>query len=384
MDSESQAEDALRDWAAAQKITAKTVDLLVKEGFNSMEALILLDREDLLQTKIPRGQQKLLLKALLPLQTTETPIGTGPVDGDVTATAATTCVDESGARDERARQTREADDLYTRLMADHLRAMQAGTAAPTATSCNANGPGVVDAAMREGLVEGRFSATPGGLGLGTLPGAWQDPQVHLLTAASGRSSSSYHDIVDFACKDTVEEEVVAGTHEGRQIVFKSGVKPKLDSLTLSQWSIANLAILYKLLGEGKLGEQGMVDYLSYTTKIYQLTQRYENVSVYFYDREYRKMQACHKFRWGTDVPHLHTMQLTPRAPRNNGRPPPAKQTQRSGPVTADGRPICKLFNTHRGCGFTDCKFVHACSYRGCGQTHSSTTHSQGQTYAYPR
>ena len=155
----------------------------------------------------------------------------------------------------------------------------------------------------------------------------------------------------------MEEEVVAGTHEGRQIIIKSGAKPKLDSLTLSQWSIANLAILYMLLGEGKLDEQGMVDYLSYTTNIYQLIQRYENISVYFYDREYRKMQACRKFPWGTDVPHLQTMQLTPRASRNNGRPsPPVKQTLRAGLVTTDGRPIFKLYNTHRGCGFTDCKF----------------------------
>ena len=149
----------------------------------------------------------------------------------------------------------------------------------------------------------------------------------------------------------VEEEDVAGTHEGWQIIIKSGAKPKFESLTISQWSIANIAILYKLLSEGKLDEQGMVDYLSYTTKIYQLTQRYENVSVYFCDREYRKMQACHKCRWGTDVPHWQTMQLTPRASRNNGRPtPPGKQTLRAGPVTTDGKPICKLYNTHRGCG----------------------------------
>ena len=75
--------------------------------------------------------------------------------------------------------------------------------------------------------------------------------------------------------------------------------------------------MYRLLGEGKLGDEGVIDYLSYSTKIYQLTQKYENVSVYFYDREYRKRQASHNFRWGTDIPHLHTMQLTPRAPRNN-------------------------------------------------------------------
>ena len=381
---ESQAEEALREWAGSEKITTKTVDLLIKEGFSSMEALILVDREDLLQTKIPRGQQKLLLKALLPMQPAATP--RTPTDEETMAAAATTCADDSGlprAQDEGVRP-REAGDPYTRLMAEHLRSMQSGPA--TATGGIGTGPSVDDLhRIQADGGSGRFPATPGTGLVGTLPGTWLDPQVHLLSAASGRSTSSYHDIIDFACKDMVEEEVVAGTHEGRQIIIKSGAKPKLDSLTLSQWSIANLAILYKLLGEGKLDGQGMVDYLSYTTKMYQLTQRYENVSVYFYDREYRKMQACHKFRWGTDVPHLQTMQLTPRASRNNGRPPPpGKQTLRAGPVTPDGRPICKLYNTHRGCGFTDSKFVHACSYRGCGQTHSSTTHSQGQSYGYPR
>ena len=129
-------------------------------------------------------------------------------------------------------------------------------------------------------------------------------------------------------------------------MVKSGVKPKIETITLSQWSIANLVILYKLLGEGKLLDQGVIDYLSYTTKVYQLTQRYENVSVYLYDREYRKMQAAHNFRWGTDIPHLHTMQLTPRAPRNNTRVPPGNKSAHrvapAGPVAADGRPICKM------------------------------------------
>ena len=104
------------------------------------------------------------------------------------------------------------------------------------------------------------------------------------------------------------ETVVAGMHEGGQIILKSGVKPKLESLTLSQWSIANLAILYTVVGEGKLEGNGMLYYLSYTTKICQHTQRYENVSAYFYDREYRILQACHDFRWGTDIPNFHTMQ----------------------------------------------------------------------------
>ena len=108
---------------------------------------------------------------------------------------------------------------------------------------------------------------------------------------TGRSCNVYCDVVDFIAKDTVEEEFVAGTQEGRKIIVKSGVKPKLEVITLSQWST-----MYRLLGEGKLGDEGLIDYLSYNTKIYQLTQRYENVSVYFYYREYTKLQASHNFR----------------------------------------------------------------------------------------
>ena len=166
----------------------------------------------------------------------------------------------------------------------------------------------------------------------TMPELWQDPQVHLISSATGRSGNAHYDVVDFIGKDSIEEEVVAGTHEGRHIIVKSGEKLKLEAITLSQWLIANLAITYRLLGEGKLGDDGVIDYLSYTTKIYQLTQRYENVSVYFYDQEYRKRLASHSFRWGTDIPHLHTMQLTPCDPHSNASPthptpPPNPPTQ---------------------------------------------------------
>ena len=78
---------------------------------------------------------------------------------------------------------------------------------------------------------------------GTMPGSW-----------FCRSAHAYHDIVDFVGRESMEETVVAGMHEGGQIILKLGVKPKLESLTLSQWSISNLAILYTLVGEGKLGE----------------------------------------------------------------------------------------------------------------------------------
>ena len=36
----------MRGWAAHHKISGKTVDLLIKEGFDSMKALILIDSDD--------------------------------------------------------------------------------------------------------------------------------------------------------------------------------------------------------------------------------------------------------------------------------------------------------------------------------------------------
>ena len=60
-----------------------------------------------------------------------------------------------------------------------------------------------------------------------------------------------------------------------------------------------------------------MDYLSYTTEICQLLQWYSLVSVLLYDREYRKLQCHHNFRWGTDVPHMHSVYLQPRIPHPN-------------------------------------------------------------------
>ena len=60
-----------------------------------------------------------------------------------------------------------------------------------------------------------------------MPGLWQNPQVHLVSSATGRSCNVHYDVVDFISKDTVDEEFVACTQEGRQIIVKSGLTPKL-------------------------------------------------------------------------------------------------------------------------------------------------------------
>ena len=104
--------------------------------------------------------------------------------------------------------------------------------------------------------------------------SWRDPQIFLESAASGKSVSTHLDITDFI-SNTVEEEIIVGGNGTQQVIVKSGPrKPKLENVTLAQWSVANLAILYRLVGESKLHAGNILDYLSYTTKICQLVQRY--------------------------------------------------------------------------------------------------------------
>ena len=54
-------EEIALNWAAGNKISLDSMEKLFKEGFTSMEALELIDSDDLAKTKIPRGQQKLIL-----------------------------------------------------------------------------------------------------------------------------------------------------------------------------------------------------------------------------------------------------------------------------------------------------------------------------------
>ena len=68
----------------------------------------------------------------------------------------------------------------------------------------------------------------------------------------------------------MEEDVVVGGQGEQQLVIKAGPKkPRLESLTLSQWSVANLAILYRLVNDGRLAGSSLMDYLSYSTKVNQ-------------------------------------------------------------------------------------------------------------------
>ena len=104
-----------------------------------------------------------------------------------------------------------------------------------------------------------------------------------------------------------EEEETLGNQGSAKIVVTYGPKkPKLESISIPQWVVANTRIFYTLLSEGKLSTQSAIqDYLAYTVKIMELIARYDWKSILMYDNEFRKLQAIYKFSWSFESTHLH-------------------------------------------------------------------------------
>ena len=361
-------EELVTDFCLANKVSRTATEELLRRGFNSLEALKLVEMDDLSSEKIPRGQRRLIIhitRALLQQDSDGSADGTandtpGTADGTAKKSTPSTEVALGTAINTPVQITQEVEPEVAAQNTDFSLNEQADVFTKLVNNMISQQKTLASAQSE--------TVTP-------IQPSWNDPQIH-ISSASGKSASNFYDICDFV-QVSVEEEVVLGGHGDQQIIVKSGPKkPKLESLTLSQWSVANLAILYKLVGENKLVGPSLMDYLSYTTKVYQLVQRFSLVSVLLFDREYRKLQASMGFRWGTDVQHLHTLFLQARTQPSTQ---PNQQTkkgftgQKPGKFGKD-KEICRNFNSAKGCSFQNCKFQHTCLLPGCSQKHPVQTH----------
>ncbi|MCG8113587.1 MAG: hypothetical protein N0E59_22785, partial [Candidatus Thiodiazotropha taylori] len=381
MVSEVSDEDMVINFCLQHKISRASIEELLKRGYTSLEALSLVDMSDLVTPKIPKGQRRLIMHiaGTLKIKTTSQTGGTATVTDRTASTSLAEETTQTIPFPETAEVTRS-----TTTSTDAVPAFTLGASngvQPTSSNNRSDDfyQQHVDSLRREQqrLTAGSGLATATNSAMQMPQVSWSDPQIHLSSAA-GKSVSNYLDICDFV-SSSVEEEVVLGGQGDRQIIVKSGPsKPRLENVTLCQWSVANLAILYKLVGENKLSGLSLMDYLSYTTKIYQLVQRYTLVSVLFYDREYRKLQTSLNFRWGTDIQHLSNVHLQARdRPVVQGSQQKKSQSQFNqgkGKNKSD-TVICRNFNSQKGCTLPECKFKHTCIIPGCGKPHSALNHS---------
>ena len=193
-------------------------------------------------------------------------------------------------------------------------------------------------------------------------------------------------IVDFLSSIVPKESEKTLTDVGgsRLVISYGQQRPRLESVTLSQWVVANTRIFHHLLFANKLPtSRDLRDYLAYTVKIMELAGKYEWVSVLKFDDEYRQLQATYSFPWSHDSHHLHEVTLVPMArskPPISQQPPQHAVPPRHPPFafSTDHRVICRNCNS-KGCHMQNCSYAHVCSqkFKGkvCSGSHPATQHS---------
>jgi hypothetical protein len=353
-------------WAAQKHISLDTIKPVIEMGFSSLDAIACLSADDLKKcNSISVGQKKLLLKAAGGLEGAQTPSTPSAAEGNGNAARS----DTPSQPEASLPGGNVPSDGFAAILRQHLEA-------------GVSRPGV----PIQGGVDPQGGAAPI---TGNL--SWQDPQV-FIKSVSGTTRSTCYNIVDFVDNHiyNAQSERVLSTGDEFEIVCRAGSrKPRLEQLTISQWSLANLAILYRLVEEGSLSSSEILDYLSHTSQIYSLIASHELVSVYQYDREYRRLQSIHKFRWGTNIGHLAPGFLRVRSvvngPINSAKPklvsrperPPTRPSSFQS-HTSEGKTICRNYNGRVGCSFRGCKFEHICNVPGCGKSHPGINHSDSK------
>lgn len=383
---ETDSNPEVESWGRESGIDAAHIKTLLKDGFTTMRAIKLLQAEDL-HHSVPRGQQRLILQAVQDLQQpgTSSPTITSPspATNEVTIGGTTTegnqnQADQSDrpaaggttAGGQAGNQASTHQDLYRAGIQSWLSSINSGNPSRDQTCQQGQSPA---------------AAYPG-----AFQQSWADPQIYLQMAANQQAGAGKKalEIIDFLdCAGGMTEEIITSSVTGDFIMRSGPRKPALETISLPQWSVANLAIMSTLVHGGSLDKGGMLDYLSYTTKVYQLLKVYEQSSVFLYDRQYRRHQASYGFRWGTDISHLQSVHLKPRNMGGNNKPgnKPIQKAEKEKVTggklnlprashTASGQEICRNYNTANGCSRGEqCIFVHVCSYPGCSEKHAAST-----------
>ena len=109
-----------------------------------------------------------------------------------------------------------------------------------------------------------------------------------------------------------KDETLENQGNAKIFVTYGPKKPKLESVSVQQWVVANTHIFYTLLSEGKLASKVSIrDYLAYSIKIMELSSKYEWKTILLYNNEFRKLQAIYGFPRGFNSTHLHVAMLQP-------------------------------------------------------------------------
>jgi hypothetical protein len=350
------AEEEYLQWATELGLVHKTNELLSKHDLCDLKALKVIDLKMLDNLKLSMGQAALLVDGLKRLQRGDKP-KTGGDSTDRVLRDSVNIEDSSGDQ-----------PVLSQIRADP--ALQAATSR-----------------LLEGsdMWSGLLNTNSQSQGLPNQTSVF-DPIYYLKP----RTSSKYYDVTEFISRRKGEFEEIISSKDGVEIVLrnqeKSSRKVQLNTVSVTQWNIANVSIMYQLMLDGALAQQNLPDYLAYSVKILELSYHHEWDSVLLYDREYRQKQAAYGFRWGVDPPHLSAAILVPRTFNNSNsqskhfqksfqKPGRAQIPRHRKLTTKNGREICLAYNSKSGCRWgVSCKYMHVCSENGCEQPHPMGEH----------
>ena len=195
-------EDIMIKYCLDNKVKKVAIDELLFRGYDSLEALRLVNFADLGSSKIPIGQRRLIMqiaKALVP-SGAPNPSGTTAVGEQQTSASVSTAQPEvTPVRG----TTTTPTDLYNQTLLNSLINHQARVLATPVSQASSSAQGASASSVTANVQP-----------------SWNDPQIH-IASATGKSTSVFLDICDFV-PNTVDEETVIGETGDQQIVLKSG------------------------------------------------------------------------------------------------------------------------------------------------------------------
>lgn len=199
-------EEMVAAWTAENNISDEAREKLLKEGFTSIDAIKLIEMDDLVKTKIPRGQQKLIFASVQKLKRDQQVVGASqtPTDAPAHSTQlsaqAVTPTDVPLACDDgeqQQRQHQQTQDPYLGALFNQLQMGQSctrmGLNNSLLTGSGINGINVNSSINSAGqsLLQNSLDSN------GPSNQSWRDPQIYLSSAAAGKSVPSCYDITDF-------------------------------------------------------------------------------------------------------------------------------------------------------------------------------------------
>ena len=233
--------DILIQYCLQNKVNKTAVDELLKRGFDSLDALKLVNMEDLRSQHIPMGQRRLIFHIAKALGDTESTSGS------------TTSVSAGQPRTATATRTAGGNTGVSQVLqsvgatsASQLNQSQSSTmAAPLAGNTGVSQAllgfqqqqtnNVYNQTLLNTFLSQKAQlATSGPSSISTnsvkvqtmgtvnqaVQPSWNDPQIH-IASATGKLTSTYYDICDFV-PHSLDEDLVVGGQGEQQLVIKSG------------------------------------------------------------------------------------------------------------------------------------------------------------------